>query len=411
MNRNTARCFQLGPLNSTNTNVRRAAAVLCALSLLAVAGPAPSQMTVTVQGSGNSATVAWPFVRGAIAYSVNRRTMSVEADGRILATGPWREVRRVAGSPYVDVVPQPSTLYEYRVDAVTRMDISAGPVVQYTSPPFTTPTNVVVTGAGSQVTLSWAPAIAVSGYHVIRYDPNRTQRTQFPITATTFVDAIPVLGTMYGYEVLSVDATGAMATSQRVDYKSPLVIIPPAVTILGTGDRATLTWTATAGALWYDVMRQVFDQNGQPLGSPKPLASRIAGLSFTDALPGPGTPLSYTVVAVGGDGNPITTSTAVSFTAAPYTTPGGLVAAGGGGKVSLSWRAASGITGYYVARRTVRPDGSVGDLVAPARLINTTDFVDTIPTPGLIYEYQVVGVGVDGRTWPSEWVRYAAGTW
>jgi len=54
---------------------------------------------------------------------------------------------------------------------------------------------------------------------------------------------------------------------------------------------------------------------------------------------------------------------------------------------------------------------AAGKAVVATDYGGTTDFIDVIPTPGLVYEYQVVGIGRDGRLWPSAWVRFTAGTW
>lgn len=395
------------------------------MAMFVSAASAPAQElattapSVTVTGTANRATIAFSSIRGALSYIVMRRIVVIESDGRILPAQPWGAVATVAGSPFVDVVPKPSTSYEYRVDASLRIASSlvSSPIVRYDAPAYTTPTNLAATGSGAQVSLSWTPAVAVVGYVVVRHQLNsdgtetRTQRTPSPITTNSFVDQITTFGVIYNYEVQSVDAIGSIASSGRVKYTAPIVYTPPAVTIVGTGDRATLNWPAVGGAVLYEVARTTLDAAGNPVDKPYPVARNLQAPGFTDVLPGPGVMLRYTVTAMDYGGNPLVSSAGVSFTAAAFTTPVGIVAAGGGGKVSLSWRPAHGVVGYQVVRRTVRPDGAVTDLQVVNKMLNATDFVDTLPTPGLTYEYQVVGIAPDGRLSPSAWLRFVAGTW
>jgi hypothetical protein len=102
----------------------------------------------------------------------------------------------------------------------------------------------------------------------------------------------------------------------------------------------------------------------------------------------------------------------VVFDAPAYSTPGNITVAGAGGRVGITWCAASGVIGYIVWRRTAQTDGSIRDLSQRMpQPLPAASFIDVLPTPGLMYEFQVVAVGLDGRLWPSAWVRYTAGSW
>lgn len=397
---------------------KRFAILTLALTLAASGAPAQSSSLVPpvtkVTGSANKANVDWTAVKGTTTYTVMRRIMSLEPDGRILATQAWGAIANVAGTPYVDVLPKPSTIYEYRVDATLRDgSVLSGATIQYTAPAYTTPTKLSVTGSGYQVNLSWTPATAVNGYLVMRTQQKtttgRVQLTPSPIGGSTFTDVLTITGVGYDYEVVSVDPYGAMASSGVVSYNAP--VAGPSVAIVGTGDQAQLSWTQTTGAYFYDVMRETLDASGQVIAKLVEIARALQTTSYTDPALEPGARHRYTVVARGFDGNPIVSSNATTFTVASYLTPVGIIATGGGGRVSLSWRAANGVAGYQVNRRTVRPDGTTFDAATPSKMQGTTDFVDVIPTPGLVYEYQIVGIGRDYRLWPSAWVRFTAGTW
>jgi hypothetical protein len=397
---------------------KRSAILTFALTIAASAASAqpsaPAAPVVTVTGSGNKANVAWTAVKGTTTYMVMRRIMSLEPDGRILATQAWGAMASVPGGPFVDALPKPSMIYEYRVDATQRDgSVLSSATVQYTAPAYTTPTNLRITGSGSQVNLTWTPATAVNGYLVMRTQQKsttgRVQLTPSPIGGSTFTDVLTLTGVVYEYEVVAVDPLGGMFSSGIVPYSAP--IAGPTVAIVGTGDQAQLSWTQTNGATFYDVLRETLDASGQVIAKLVEIARALQTTSYTDPMLEPGARHRYTILARGYDGNPIVSSNATTFTVANYLTPVGIIATGGGGKVSLSWRAANGVTGYQVTRRTVRADGTTFDATAPSKMQASTDFVDVIPTPGLIYEYQIVGVGRDGRLWPSAWTRFTSGTW
>ena len=389
------------------------APALAAAQELAVTAP-----TVTVTGATNRATVAWSYVRGALGYQVMRREVAQDAK-TLPAPTAWAQVAAAPGSPFGDVLPKPSVTYEYRVDAVLRGGalVSSAPV-PYAAPPFTTATNVVAAGTGMNVSLTWTAATNVTGYHVVRRMTGTggviletVQRTTTPLTVTTFADVVPQPGLRYDYEVVSIDPAGLRYSSAWAGYVAPMVLVAPSVTILGNTDKAELTWGATAGAYGYRVERVELDPRGQPLTKPIEVARLTQALTVADPLPNPGSTYRYMVQAVTAEGV-LGPTTELDFVAPPFTTPAGVLVSGAGGRVRISWFFGGGIAFSTVYRRTVAPDGST---TVPSKMIAsrlaTTSFVDALPAPGVIYEYQVSGVGMDGREWPSAWVRYVAGKW
>ena len=407
---------------------RRSVPGACAVVfLLLPAAPAAAQdlsvtaPSVTITGVLNQATVSWSYVRGALVYQVMRREVVVDARSAVSSAQPWVQVSSGGGSPFQDVLPKPSTVFEYRVDAALRGgSLTPSAVVRYASPPFTTPANVAVTGASTQANISWSPAVNVTGYavwrRVLKTDGSigdLTQRTSTPTTGASFAD-VTQPGTVYEYQVVAADPSGATYPSAWVRYATAAPAAPPpapVVTIVGAGDKAAMSWSATPGAVGYSVSRVQVDATGKAVGAPVQLTRTTPGTTFTDALPGPATMYRYSVAAVMADMMTVSAPD-VMFGAPAYSTPGNIMAAGAGGRVGLTWCPGLGVAGYQVWRRTVRVDGSTADLTQrTASLISTPNFIDVLPTPGLVYEYQVIGVGLDMRQWPSAWVRYAAGSW
>jgi len=382
-----------------------------------------SAPSVTVTGTRNLTTVTWSQISGALRYAVMRRTAMLDPKtGQVFSAEPWAAVATVVGGTYGDVLPRPSVLYEYRVDAGLRMGTVSSAPVSYPAPPFTTPTNVAITGSGVQANVVWAPAAGVSGYQVWRRTLRRDgsvfelgQRTTTPTPSPSFADVIPRLGEIYEYQIVSIDPTGVTWPSGWAKYDAPPLTLPPppppVVTIVGTGDRASLSWTATAGAIGYTVSRAQLNSSGQAGSLVQLTPGPMPAIGFTDALPAPSTRFQYAVTAVMPDMS-LVAAPGVVFDAPPYSTPGNITVAGAGGRVGITWCAASGVMGYIVWRRTAQTDGSIRDLSQRMpQPLPAASFIDVLPTPGLMYEFQVVAVGLDGRLWPSAWVRYTAGTW
>jgi hypothetical protein len=397
-------------------------ALLTAVSLPAqdLRTSAPS---VTVTGSANQANVAWSQISGVLRYAVMRREITLNPDGTIGASTAWAAVAAITGGTYVDVLPKPSALFEYRIDATLRIGATVSSnTVRYAAPAFTTPTTVAVTGSGTQTTVSWAPAVGVTGYNVwrrvVRTDGSVSdllQRTGIPITGSTFNDLLPALGVLYEYQVVALDASGANWPSTWARYAAPpaaVVLSAPVLAVAGSGDKALVQWSAVTGAATYRVTRVQLDATGRAVGSPATLPPGPTGLSLVDNLPAPSAVYGYAVTALTADNSSSASSPVVTFAAPPYMTPGTIVAAGGGGNVGLTWCAVSSVAGYQVWRRTLHTDGTTSDLTQRTSQLNpVASFVDVIPMANAIYEYQVIAVGVDGRLWPSAWVRFAAGSW
>lgn len=380
--------------------------------------PTAPTVSVTVTGSTNRATVSWTAVRGVLTYQVMRHELDREGKTQT----PWAQVAAVPGGPFVDVLPKPSVRYEYRVDAVLRGGaLVASAPVTYAAPPYSTATNLsvkgVATGTTAQTTLTWTAATNVVGYHVFRRWTRKDgsvaehiQRTTAPIAVTSFADVIPQLGEMYDYQVVSIDPTGATYPSDWVIITVAAPLVAPVVTIVGAGDKANLSWGATV-APYYTITRAALDAAGRPTEKPLQVARMTNATSFSDPLPNPGTGYRYQVIPITAEGL-MGPPAELDFLAAAYTTPGNVTVAGAGGRVGIAWCVGSGTAGHFVMRRVVNPDGTTTSPVQVSpRLANTSSYVDALPTAGLVYEYQVVGLGMDMRQWASAWVRYVAGKW
>ena len=265
------------------------------------------------------------------------------------------------------------------------------------------PQGLAATGGNGTVKLSWsAPAsnggAAVTGYDVYR-GTSAGGESATPVatnvTGTSFTDTGLVNGTTYYYTVAAVNAAGlspqsgeASATPRATAPSAPLAVVAS-----GGNSSVTVSWSVPASnggsaVTGYDVYRGT-SAGGE---SATPVATNVAGTSFTDTGLVNGTTYYYTVAAVNAAGlspqsneasatpqarsaaafvqrvGSVTASASRATTTVPVGAPG--VAAGHTLVVSLLMSSTTNRTGavsatdsagnsYTVARDT--NDGSGGD--------------------------------------------------
>jgi fibronectin type 3 domain-containing protein len=188
--------------------------------------------------------------------------------------------------------------------------------------------------------------------------------------------------TSYSYTVRAANGTVLSNPSSAVPC-TPVATAPAAPTnLVATPGNATVTlsWTASAGATSYKVYRGATVIATQP------------GTSFVDSSVSNGQPYSYSVVAYRLNSPASAASSTVSATpvAPPLSSPTGLSATPGDGKVTLSWGSVSGATSYQVSR-----NGAVLTTTAVPSL------VDSPVTNGQTYTYTVIAVGPSSQSAPT----------
>jgi fibronectin type 3 domain-containing protein len=205
------------------------------------------------------------------------------------------------------------TAYTYHIEA-TNLAGPSGPASVSVATITSAPAGLTAAGGNGVVNLSWtAPTGAVS-YDVYRGTTAGGEGTT-PIvtglTATTYADVGVTNGTPYFYTVTAVNANAAplpnQSTASNEASATPNVVPPPpaptglsaSATAINTDTpQAALSWTASPGAVSYDVYRSL---NGNGEGG-APLATGITGTTFTDSTGAFGTTYFYKVSAVNTGG-------------------------------------------------------------------------------------------------------------
>jgi fibronectin type 3 domain-containing protein len=229
----------------------------------------------------------------------------------------------VIGTTFVDSTAVNGTQYFYKVSSVNGIGqegpLSAEVNATASAAKSSAPSVVGVFG-NNQVQLTWTGVAGATTYTVYRSTTNGTGYAALAagtgIGTTTFTDSTAVNGTTYYYVV--VVATGAGGASVDSNQTTETPALPPAApTGLAANTTAAsqvaLTWTASAGAVSYNVMR------GTSTGTETFLAN-TASTNYTDSSGTNGTTYFYEVTALSSAIDISAASNEVSATPNPAPT-------------------------------------------------------------------------------------------
>jgi len=239
------------------------------------------------------------------------------------------------------------------------------------------------------VTVSWSASAGASSYEIWRntVDNSGTAIQIATDTASPYDDATALVGTTYFYWVRAVSVCGTSVFSNS-DAGSRDPNPTPAPTGVAASDgtscsAVTVSWTAVGGATSYQIWRNTVNNSGTATQIATDTAS-----PYDDTTAVAGTTYFFWVRAVGPCGtSAFSNSDAGSRASGSSPSAPSRVKATDGdcNSVTVTWRAASGATGYQIWRGTTMNS-------ANAVLIGTSttlSFVDTTGTPGVTYFYWV----------------------
>jgi hypothetical protein len=158
----------------------------------------------------------------------------------------------------------------------------------------------------------------------------------------------------------------------------------------------TLSWTASGGAIGYNVKRATAD------GGPYTQLAAPTSASYTDSAVTNGTKYYYVVSTLNAAGESANSAQASATPAVPTAplAPTSLAATAGNAQVSLTWSASSGATSYHVKRATTS-GGPYTQVGAPS----STSYTDTGLTNDHSYYYVVSAVNSVGESPNSSEVK------
>ncbi len=256
------------------------------------APPAPASLTAT---PGNAqVALAWNAVAGATGYYVKRSTT---------AGGPYTQLAGTGATNYADTTAANGTKYYYVVSAYNSVGEGPGSSEVNATPALpvpAAPTGLTATAGNAQVALAWMVTAGATSYDVKRSTTSGGPYTALSSpTVTNYTDTTAANGTKYFYVVSAVNSAGQSGNSSEVNA-TPALPSPPAapagLTATAGNAQVALAWTASAGAISYNVKRSTTS------GGPYTTLASSATISYTDTAAANGTKYYYVVSAVNAVG-------------------------------------------------------------------------------------------------------------
>jgi subtilisin family serine protease len=199
-------------------------------------------------------------------------------------------------------------------------------------------------------------------------------------------------GTPQGTGVHIGPLPNVVAAIQQLNTTTPTIPAAPTNLVATAGNaQASLTWTASAGATSYAVLRSTTSGSGYTT-----VASNLTATNYVNTGLTNGTPYFFVVTATNTAGTSVNsnqasaTPTGVTIPAAPTN----LAATAGNAQASLTWTASAGATSYTVRRSTT----SGGGYTTVASNLTATNYVNTGLTNGTQYFFVVTATNTAGTS-------------
>jgi len=193
--------------------------------------------------------------------------------------------------------------------------------------------------------------------------------------------------TIFGVSLLG-DAAAQTDLSDLFGTPAPPAAPASINTTAGNG-QVVLSWTASAGAVSYNVKRSLVS------GGPYAVVTSVTTTNYTDTGLTNGMTYYYVVTASNTSGESSNSpQTSATPNLAPPAAPTNLTANAGNQQVGLNWTAASGAVSYNLKRGTT----SNGPYGTVASGLSATNYTDNTVVNGTTYYYVVTAVNGGGES-------------
>jgi fibronectin type 3 domain-containing protein len=269
-----------------------------------------------------------------------------------------------------------------------------------------TPVDLAASQGSGGALLQWAPVSGATGYNVYQVvNGTNVKVNSSPITTTSYLDSTAPGGGVVKYVVTSVNASSVESPGASASVNLAAVNTVPVAPAIqqadgSSGTQVSLTWTASAGATSYNVLREDPGQS-----SFTTIATGVTATTFADMNVTGGLTYQYEVQAKNANGtSPSSAEMQATVTQLPMApaTPGNFqVSSASVAGVILAWNASAGATSYTIARE----DPGTSTFTPIMSGITVTTFTDPNVAAGSTYQYEIEasnGIGTSAFSSPIQ---------
>ena len=330
-----------------------------------------------IENMSKGIKVRWNIISGADSYILYRKAGSAKT---------WEKVAEVEEDdryPYVqytDTKVKSGTKYTYTVKAYDGDEYSpyneAGWKLEFLSTPKI---KTIDNGYGGPK-ITWGKVTGAAKYAVYRRTKSSDWKEIGTTSSTSYIDSSAKSGTKYYYAIRAIDGSSKSYYSKAhfddncktITYKATLSLVNT------TGTDIKVSWKKVSGAKKYEVYRKA--------GSAKKWTKvkTTTSTSYTDEKVKNGTTYKYMVKAINSKSKEVSASdsTTIKCIAAPKLSSVKSTKSG----VTFKWKKVSGVSGYYVYRKTGSGDY---EKIATVKGGSKVSYVDKKAKKGKTYYYTV----------------------
>lgn len=330
-----------------------------------------------VENMSNGVKIRWNIVDGASSYVLLRKAGSAKT---------WEEVAVVKEDdryPYVqytDKSVKSGTTYKYTVKAFDGDEYSPYNEAGWATEFLSTPKISSVSNYYGGPKISWGKVTGATKYEIYRKTKSSGWKSIGSTKSTSYIDSSAKDGTKYYYAIRAVDGSFKSYYSESHFNDVCKTVTYNAVLQLEntTGTDIKVSWNKVSSAKKYYVYRKA--------GSAKSWKKikTTTSTSYTDTSVKNGTTYKYMVKAVDSKSKTISSSdsTTIRCISAPKLSSVKSTKSG----VTFKWNKVSGVTGYYVYRKTGSGDY---EKIATVKGSTKVSYVDKKAKKGKTYTYTV----------------------